>query len=179
MEMENVPWLNEEEAAAWRGYITMSQLLNAQVERDSWEDSKLSGADYAVLVSLSEDPSHRFRMSDLACHMTWSKSRLSHQVSRMEKRGLVERFTCTEDGRGAWLVLTPRGMGAIQKAAPAHVASVRRHFFAALSPEQVKAMAEIAAAVNAHLQSHISKMDCDSVTDPEIDGDTASGDRLS
>lgn len=144
-------WLNEEEAKAWRGFVLMDQLVFAQVERDSWADSRLSGADYAVLVNLSEDENRQVRMSDLANRMTWSKSRLSHQVSRMEKRGLVERKVCGEDARGAWVVLTSKGFETIEKAAPAHVESVRRHFFAALSPEQVKALGDITDAVVTHL----------------------------
>jgi DNA-binding MarR family transcriptional regulator len=150
--MDEVNWLSEKEAAAWRGWLLMNQLVLAQVERDSLADSNLSGADYAVLVNLSEDENHQVRMSDLAFRMTWSKSRLSHQVARMEKRGLVERRACGEDGRGAWLTLTSEGMQTIEKAAPAHVASVRRHFLSALTSEQLDALAAAASAVIDNLQ---------------------------
>lgn len=159
--MDEVVWLSEQEAAAWRGYVLMNQLLFAQVERDLWADSRLSGADYAVLVTLSEDETHQVRMSDLANRMNWSKSRLSHQVSRMERRDLVERKSCGEDGRGAWLLLTPSGLGTIQKAAPSHVASVRKHFMSLLSAEQISALGELTKVVNEQLLPTACEEACD------------------
>jgi hypothetical protein len=87
------------------------------------------------------------RITDLAARISWSKSRLSHQVSRMEARGLVCRSSCASDARGALAVLTPAGMSAIVAAAPGHVASIRRHLLGRLSPAQVEALAGITEAV--------------------------------
>lgn len=161
--MNEVNWLNEQEAAAWRGLILMNQLLMAQVERDSMADASLSGADYAVLVNLSEDQTHQVRMTDLAHRMTWSKSRLSHQVARMEKRGLVERRTCGEDGRGQWLTLTDAGLRTIEKAAPGHVESVRKHLLSVLTVDQIKQLGELTQAVIANLQQTTDL--CDGIGD--------------
>lgn len=160
--MDEVSWLTAEEAAAWRGLLLMNQLLLAQIERDSLADANLSGADYAVLVTLSEDETHQVRMSEMAARMTWSKSRLSHQVARMEKRGLVERQSCGEDGRGQWLTLTSVGLETIQRAAPAHVESVRRHFLSVLTPEQIATLGQLSKAVIDHLQ-HTTDL-CDGIT---------------
>ena len=145
--MRDAVWLDETEAHAWRGYLKMNSLLMAQLQRDLLRDANLSGPDYDVLVILSEAKTPRLRMRELGQQLLWEKSRLSHHVTRMERRGLVRREDCDVDARGAFVVLTPQGRRAITEAAPDHVANVRRHFFDHLSPAQVKALAGIADAV--------------------------------
>lgn len=144
-------WLSESEYRAWIGYRRMRLLLDAQIARDLAHDSGLSPADYDVLSNLSEEDSGRFRLSALAAHMGWSKSRLSRHVSRMEERGLVVREDSPDDGRGAEIVLTDKGMRAIVAAAPDHVESVRRHFIDLLTPQELRALGHIAEKVLAAL----------------------------
>jgi DNA-binding MarR family transcriptional regulator len=143
-------WLDETEASAWLGYRRMRALLDLHVARDLAADSGLSDADYDVLSNLSEADG-RMRAQALADHLLWSRSRLSHQVTRMEQRGLVAREACPSDRRGAILVLTQAGWDTIRAAAPAHVASVRRHFVDHLSREQLAALADVASTVVRHL----------------------------
>lgn len=140
-------WLDDAEARAWRGYMRMRTLLHAQIVRDLAREAGLSGPDYDVLSNVSEAEGRRSRLGDLAARMAWSKSRLSHHITRMEQRGLVTREDCTSDGRGAFVVLTDAGLRAIQAAAPGHVASVRRNFIDLLSREQLDALAEITQTV--------------------------------
>jgi len=140
-------WLDDAEARAWRGYMRMRTLLHARILRDLAREAGLSGPDYDVLSNVSEAEGRRSRLGDLAARMAWSKSRLSHHITRMEQRGLVTREDCTSDGRGAFVVLTDAGLRAIQAAAPGHVASVRRHFIDLLSREQLDALAEITRTV--------------------------------
>jgi DNA-binding MarR family transcriptional regulator len=140
-------WLDDAEARAWRGYMRMRTLLHAQIVRDLAREAGLSGPDYDVLSNVSEADGRRARLSDLAARMAWSKSRLSHHITRMEQRGLVTREDCASDGRGAFVVLTDAGLRAIQAAAPGHVASVRRHFIDLLSREQLDALADISQTV--------------------------------
>jgi DNA-binding MarR family transcriptional regulator len=130
----------------------MRALLDLQIARDLARDSGLSEADYDVLSNVSEAAGHRLRLGDLAAHMLWSKSRLSHHVARMERRGLVARQDCPSDGRGAVLTLTEAGWQAIRDAAPGHVESVRRHFLDLLTAEQVQTLAAISETVLAHLR---------------------------
>jgi DNA-binding MarR family transcriptional regulator len=144
-------WLSDEEMRAWRGYRRMRTLLDLQISRDLSTDSGLSDADYDVLSTLSEAPDHRMRLTDLAGAILWSVSRLSHQVTRMQQRGLVRRDECPSDGRGAVLVLTDAGWNAVREAAAHHVDSVRRHFIDLLTPEQVAALSGIAENVVDHL----------------------------
>ena len=131
----------------------MRALLDLQLTRDLARDGGLSEADYDVLSSVSEAAGHSLRLGDLAAHMLWSKSRLSHHVARMEQRGLVARRDCASDGRGAVLTLTEAGWQAIRNAAPGHVESVRAHFLDLLTAEQVQALAGITETVLAHLRN--------------------------
>jgi DNA-binding MarR family transcriptional regulator len=129
----------------------MKALLDLRISRDLANDSGLSDADYDVLSNLSEALEHRLRVNELADQLLWSKSRLSHQLTRMEERGLVRREQVHDDGRGAMIALSPRGWETIQAAAPLHVESVRRHFIDLLSPEQIRVLGEIGTVVVGHL----------------------------
>jgi DNA-binding MarR family transcriptional regulator len=136
---------------AWLGYRRLRLLLDLQISRDLAEDCGLSEADYDVLSNLSEAGGRRLRVRDLAAHMRWSTSRLSHHLSRMRQRGLVDREDHPSDGRGAVVVLTPAGLRAIRAAAPHHVESVRRHFIDMLTDEEIRVLAELSERVVARL----------------------------
>ncbi|MER5807979.1 MarR family winged helix-turn-helix transcriptional regulator [Streptomyces sp. NPDC002033] len=136
-------WLTESEQQAWYAWRRMFPLVNAEIARDLSQDSALSEADYDVLSVLGSTEGHRTRISALAERMRWSRSRLSHQLTRMEGRGLVRREEVAGDGRGAEVVLTPSGVRAITTAAPLHVRSVRRHLIDALTPAQLATLAEV------------------------------------
>ena len=145
-------WLNEKQQHAWRAYLRMEALLTAQLARQMQSDSALSISDFAVLVNLSEQPDGRLRALELARALRWEKSRLSHQISRMQQRGLVQRTDCPEDRRGAFVVITDSGRSAIEAAAPAHAETVHRLVFDALSDAQVAALTEISTAVVEQLE---------------------------
>lgn len=145
-------WLRDDEQRAWRGLIAMTSQLDARLNRQLQESSGLSLADYDVLVALSEAPDGRLRVFEVAAQLGWEQSRLSHHLTRMQRRGLVERQECRTDRRGAYAVLTDAGRTAIVAAAPSHVDAVRQLVFDDLSPEQVRQLAELTAAVLARLQ---------------------------
>jgi DNA-binding MarR family transcriptional regulator len=140
-------WLNAREQAAWRAYLDMTAKLNARLNREMQQQSGISIADYSVLVQLSEHVDARMRVLELARALGWEKSRLSHQLTRMQQRGLIERSNCSEDRRGAWIVLTEKGRETIVAAAPRHVEAVHRYVFADLDGEQVEALGRIARSV--------------------------------
>jgi DNA-binding MarR family transcriptional regulator len=153
-------WLAEPEQSAWRGYVAMQARLAAQLNRDLQAAAGLSQADYAVLVQLSEHPKERMRVLELARALGWEKSRLSHQLSRMQQRGLIARAGCTDDRRGSFIELTASGRTTIEGAAPAHVESVRRYLFAGLTPEQIDALDAITRTVLANLEAGCAEADC-------------------
>ena len=130
-------WLTDEEQQAWRATVQLSQMLLRQLDRDLTAHG-LNGRDYEIMVELSEAPEHRLRMTDLADATTQSRSRLSHQITRMEKRGLVRRDDCEGDKRGTFAVLTRAGFEAIERVAPHHVEQVRRHYIDRLTPRQLE-----------------------------------------
>jgi len=131
-----VRWLSDEEQHAWRAHVRLALLLTRQLDREL-QPFGLSVNDYEILVELSEAPGHRLRMTELADATAQSRSRLSHQITRMDARGLVRRDACEGDKRGMFAVLTDKGLEAIERAAPAHVESVRRHYLDWLTPEQL------------------------------------------
>jgi len=124
----------------WQAYLQMNQHLYAALEDQLLRDSRLSGADYKVLVPLSEEPSGVLRARELCTEMGWDRSRLSHHITRMEKRGLVAREECSEDGRGSMVRLTAAGRRAIERAAPGHAEQVHRYLFDLLSNKEVETL---------------------------------------
>ncbi len=134
-------WLTAQEQGAWRAYIRLAKMLMRQLDRDL-HPFGLTTNDYEILVELSESPHHRLRMTELADLTAQSRSRLSHQVTRMEARGLVQRDACDGDKRGTFAVITERGLAIIEQVAPYHVESVRRHFMEHLSGEQLATMSQ-------------------------------------
>jgi len=136
-------WLDESEQQVWRRFLTVQTRLTAHLSRQLQATSTLSMADFEVLVVLSDVPSGRRRAFELGRLLEWEKSRLSHHLTRMERRGLVCREGCGTDRRGAFVVLTPAGRAAIEAAAPGHVEEVRHTVFDPLTAKQVSALGEI------------------------------------
>ena len=152
--MDATPWLDEGEERAWRALQFMQMRLDAELARQLATDSGLSYSDYVVLVALTDQPEGSLRLFELGQVLGWEKSRLSHHVSRMVARGLVEKEACDADRRGAHVVVTAKGRSEIQAAAPGHVEAVRRLFVDRLTPAQLATIAEAAEAVLAGLESN-------------------------
>jgi DNA-binding MarR family transcriptional regulator len=144
-------WLTPDEQQTWRAHLATSKLLARQLDRDL-NPFGLSINDYEILVVLSESPDERLRMTDLADATAQSRSRLSHQITRMEAAGLVRRDSCPGDKRGLYAVLTAEGRATIERVAPHHVASVRRHFIDLLADDQLSAIRDGYATVIGHLR---------------------------
>jgi DNA-binding MarR family transcriptional regulator len=150
-------WLDAQEMRAWRGLLDMNRLLFEQINRELSRRSGLSSADYEVLVRLSEAPDRRLRMSELAIQSLSSKSRLSHQVSRLERQGWIRREDCPTDRRGAFATMTDAGYAVLEEAAKGHVQDVRRHLLDHLDAEQVRALGEITATLNGYLETVVER----------------------
>ena len=151
--MPATPWLNETEQHQWRTFLRMQRRLFDHLVWHNQHEFDLSGADYEVLVNVSETPSGRMRSTDLAQATQWEKSRLSHHLTRMAQRGLICREP-SDTGRYPDIVLTERGRAAITKAAPAHAANVRAWFIDALGPERLARFAQDCETVCAALDEH-------------------------
>jgi DNA-binding MarR family transcriptional regulator len=149
--MSDSPWLSEEQQAVWRSWLALSAQLPAVLHRQLAEDSGLSLPDFDVLVQLTEAPGSRLRVTDLAASLGWERSRVSHHVKRMERRGLVGRDDCPDDGRGAFIAVTPQGRAAIERAAPAHARTVKDLVFADLSRAELADLGRLLDKVRARL----------------------------
>ncbi|MCX5373932.1 MarR family transcriptional regulator [Streptomyces sp. NBC_00015] len=149
-------WLTPEEQDAWRSVVRMQEKLGGRLSRCLQSGSGLSAADYAVLLDLAGAPGGRMRHVDLARCLDWEKSRMSHQISRMVKRGLVAREGCPDDGRGAFVVITPAGREVIAVAAPLHMEAVRRLFIDLLAPDELRLYASVANRVVARMEERSS-----------------------
>lgn len=143
---EQVKWLDHEEAALWRTFLALERRLHLEIQRDLRASSGLTEPEFEVLVHLSEADGP-LRMTALADALAWERSRVSHQVTRMATRGLVRRTSCPEDGRGAFVSATDEGVREIEKAAPDHVATVRRVFLDRLDDDDKRELARLLALV--------------------------------
>ena len=145
--MSTTRWLDETEQAAWRSWLEVMRLLPNHLEDRLHERHGLTLTDYQVLVEVSESAEHRLRMTELSHRTQLSKSRLSHQIGRMERAGLVVRTQCPDDRRGQWAELTEQGWNVLRAAAPEHVGDVRELFFDLFDPDQAAALGSALRAV--------------------------------
>ena len=144
---EPILWLDPDQQAWWRDYLLGVARLTEALSRELDEDADLSLSEYEILVRLSEAEAHTARMSDLAASLVHSRSRLTHTVSRLERRGLVERRACSNDGRGVNAAMTPAGYELLVAAAPGHVRAVRENLVDVLSRDQLRALGEAMSLV--------------------------------
>ena len=147
-------WLDAREQRAWRGLREMEMRLGAEVGRRLAAASGLSVQDYGVLVVLTSQPDGSIRSYELAARLGWEKSRLSHHIGRMQRRGLVTKQRCEVDRRGWFVAITPQGRSEIEAAAPGHLEDVRELFVDLLEPAQLDVLGDITETVLAHLDAH-------------------------
>nr|WP_157164667.1 MarR family winged helix-turn-helix transcriptional regulator [Streptomyces typhae] len=139
--------MTAEEQHAWRSFVRLHERLIGRLSHLLQTESQLASADYAVLVNLTDVPDGRQRYQDLARALEWEKSRMSHHLARMIRRGLVVREECADDGRGAFAVITEAGREAIAAAAPLHVQAVRSLFLDHLTAAELRTLAEVSVRV--------------------------------
>jgi DNA-binding MarR family transcriptional regulator len=143
VDTEATRWLDEQERAAWLGVAALLLRLPAALDSQLEQDAGVTLFEYTVLAGLSEQPSRRLHMSDLAALANGSRSRLSHTVRRLAARGYVCRQPDPEDGRYTDAILTDAGYELVVRAAPGHVTSVRRLLIDAVSRPQLEDLADI------------------------------------
>ena len=135
-----VRWLTAAEMDSWLSVVRLMTWLPWSIDQQLRRDANLGMAEYQVMARLSQSPGRTLRMSALADLANASLSRLSHLITRLERRGLVRREPDPADGRFTNAILTDEGFRALAAAAPVHVAHVRSLVIDALSPEQLRRM---------------------------------------
>ena len=146
MSNENPRWLDPTQQSAWRALVAVITRLPAALDTQMQRDSDMTHFEYFVLAVLSESPERRLRLNALAAEANASLSRLSHVVTRLEKRGWVKREP-VPGSRGSYAVLTDAGHATVVAAAPHHVEAVRRLVFDGLDGDQVRALARLGSAL--------------------------------
>jgi len=144
--------LSEGELAAWRSYISTTRALTAALDLDLGEFG-ISLADYELLDGLAKAPQARMRMSDLAEIALVSRSRLSHRMKVLEDQGWVERARCSEDKRGLFAVLTPKGKKLVTKIAPHYAQSIKERMLESLSGSELATLEKIFSKVRSGIST--------------------------
>lgn len=140
-------WLTATQQRTWTNYMQVYLRLEYEMNRQLQADFGISLADYSVMNALSTEPGRRLQSSRLATRIGWERSRLSHQLRRMESRRLVERIASESDGRATDAKLTAQGWRLLQSAAPKHVACVRTLFFSDLDDAAADTLADLLGEV--------------------------------
>src|SRR5258708_308621 len=144
-------WLTPAQLEAWQALTLILARLPTALEAQLQRDSQLSYVEYYVLAGLSEQPDHAMRMSELAVLTNAELSRLSHLITRLQKRGFVRREPDSNDGRYTNAVLTDAGYDVVVAAAPGHVAAVRELVIDALDDTALAALHNSAERINARI----------------------------
>lgn len=140
------------ELAVWRTLVDTTAELRTILGIRLLQETGLSPADYHVLLALREADGRRLRSSRLAAIIDWDRSRLSHHLARMERRGLIRRHDCASDRRGAEVSLTEEGALRFRGATTPHARAIKQHFADALTPQQLEALADVLQALQRHLR---------------------------
>lgn len=138
----------------WRDYIETAEELRSMLGARMQSESGVSSADYMVLLALGEADGRTLRSSALADHIGWERSRLSHHLGRMEKRGMIRRSACADDSRGAEIALTDEGAAAFRASSVPHLRAVRELFLDAFDTEQLTQIDAQTVALRAHLDQN-------------------------
>jgi DNA-binding MarR family transcriptional regulator len=138
--MSNKP-LSPRELRVWHAFKLMGEDVMSRVGRDITEATGLSGPDFGVLSRLADLGKGEMRQQILARAMGWDKSRLSHQLTRMQERELIERRSV--DKRVVLVVLTSHGQKMLDAARPIHADSVRRNLLSRLNTEQIETIVRV------------------------------------
>src|SRR3954453_14978677 len=128
--------LEPEQWELWHTWMQAHRLLSRELDRDLQREYGISKAEFSVLVTLHRAPGGQMRVGELAESLAWEKSRVAHQLTRMENRELVIRTDHETNGRRAAIGLTAKGRSAAKNAILGHAENIRRYFFDTLTPDQ-------------------------------------------
>lgn len=139
----DTPWLTASQQRVWRSYLGATTLLMDRLDRDLRTAHDLSMPEYEILVRLSESPDRSIRMATLAAQVSHSRSRVTHTISRLERKGIVQRTQAVGDGRGVSAVLTDHGFSVLEQAAHTHVRGVHAHLVEHASPDELDVLGRV------------------------------------
>lgn len=129
--------LNEDETRMWQAWKKAAETVRARVAEQLDAATGLSDPDFGILTRLEDLGDGELRQNELAVSMGWHRSRLSHQLTRMEQRDLVTRSGVAG---GVLVGITPLGRERIAAARPVHARAVRASLISRIPPESAAAV---------------------------------------
>jgi len=145
--MSEVSDIPEADWMVWRSFVAMRRQVDRALEHQLQTDAGVSVPDFEILLALFKAADNQLRGKELGELLGWEKSRVSHQVTRMVARGLVERRECPTDLRGSWVVLLPEGRRAVLTASRGNAVELRRIFFDVLSEEEKRTIGALSERI--------------------------------
>ena len=146
--------MRELDSKAWRAFHKIGTSLLPHLGRQITNHSGITGAEYIVLVALSELTVPKVNLNRLAQSLGWEISRMSHQVSRMEDVGLVKKTKNLDDSRCFDVGITAAGRKIAESAIPLQSKEINHCFSEVLTSEQMKSLIEISEAISQHMKEH-------------------------
>ena len=146
--------MKELDSKAWRAFHKIGTSLLPHLGRQITNHSGISGAEYVVLVALSELTVPTVNLNRLAFGLGWEISRMSHQISRMEETGLVKKSRNAEDSRSFNVSITAKGRKIAASAIPLQSKEINHCFSNVLTQAQMKTLIEISEAISNHMKEH-------------------------
>jgi len=146
--------MKELDSNAWRAFHKIGTSLLPHLGRQITNHSGISGAEYVVLVALSELKTPSVSLNRLARGLGWEVSRMSHQISRMQEVGLVKKTRNTEDSRCFDVSITVKGRKIADAAIPLQSKEINHCFSEVLTQTQMKALIEISEAISKHMKEY-------------------------
>ena len=146
--------MKELDSKAWRAFHKIGTSLLPHLGRQITNHSGISGAEYVVLVALSESSLPNMNLNRLARVLGWEISRMSHQVSRMEEAGLIKKSRNADDSRCFDVSITAKGRKIAEAAIPLQSKEINHCFSQVLTQAQMKSLIEISEAISNHMKEH-------------------------
>ncbi len=146
--------MKELDSKAWRAFHKIGTSLLPHLGRQITNQSGISGAEYIVLVALSELTLPNVNLNRLARGLGWEISRMSHQISRMEEGGLVKKARSTTDSRCFDVSITAQWRKIAESAIPFQSNEINHCFSEVLTQNQMKALIEISEAISKHMKEN-------------------------
>ncbi|MDQ1036900.1 DNA-binding MarR family transcriptional regulator [Streptomyces sp. V3I8] len=132
-----------EDRQTWDSFTSVLVWLPAALDNQLQRDAELTLFEYGILWALSQADKRTLRMSELAVVANASLSKLSRAVSRLERRGWVNRAPDPADGRYTLATLSDAGLDKAVDATPGHVDAVKRLVFDQLTQTQLRQLGQI------------------------------------
>ena len=146
--------MKELDSKAWRAFHKIGTSLLPHLGRQISNHSGISGAEYTVLVALSELTVPNVNLNRLARGLGWEISRMSHQISRMEEGGLVKKTRSSTDSRCFDVSITAKGRKIADSAISLQSKEINHCFSEVLTQDQMKALIQISEVISKHMKDN-------------------------